>query len=101
MPDNSPNILLILSDQQRTDTLGFRGKTPCRTPNIDWLAREGISFDDAITPSPLCGPARASLFTGQYAHQVDMMTNDSTLQAESVVSDILRSGGYRLDYVGK
>ena len=39
-----PNILLVISDQQRTDTLGFLGRTPCRTPYMDRLAREGASF---------------------------------------------------------
>lgn len=53
-----PNILLILTDQQRVDTLGYRGETPCRTPNIDRIAREGIAFDRAICASPLCSPAR-------------------------------------------
>ena len=67
-PDR-PNILLIISDQQRAETLGFAGKTPCRTPNLDALATGGVSFDRAITPCPLCGPARASIFTGLCPHQ--------------------------------
>lgn len=98
-----PNILLIISDQHRTDTMGFIGKTPCKTPNMDRLMREGISFDRAISPCPLCGPARASIFSGKYSHQAegvllpdnlgvrsndelnpdeitDMMINDSSLQ---------------------
>ncbi len=96
-----PNILLILTDQQRVDTLGFMGRTPCRTPNMDRLAREGISFDRALTPSPLCGPARAALFTGLYPHQTGMMDNGSRLDVEPVVSNALRERGYHLDYVGK
>lgn len=100
MPDR-PNILLIISDQQRTDTLGFRGLTPCKTPNMDRLAREGISFDRAITPSPLCLPARSAMFTGQYPHQTNMMDNDDSLSTESFLLTRMRDAGYCVDYAGK
>ena len=72
-----PNVLLILTDQQRPDTLGFSGRTPCRTPAIDSIAAGGVTFDNAITPCPLCTPARASLFTGLYPTQNDMMSNQT------------------------
>ena len=97
----NPNILLILTDQQRTDTLGFRSQTPCRTPNMDRLAKEGISFDRAICSSPLCLPSRASIFTGQYPHQVDMMQNSDTLQAPPTLTDRLKARGYYTAYAGK
>jgi len=96
-----PNILLAISDQQRTDTLGFMGRTPCRTPNMDRLARDGVSFDRAICPSPLCLPSRASLFTGQYPHQIDMMSNKDTIEAEPLLTDLLRGRGYHTAYAGK
>jgi arylsulfatase A-like enzyme len=96
-----PNILLIITDQQRADTLGFMGRTPCRTPNIDRLAAEGISFDRAVTTSPLCTPARASIFTGQYPHQVGMMSNNTVLRAPATLTDRLRSQGYHTAYAGK
>ena len=101
-PNARPNILLIVSDQQRLDTLGCLGRTPCRTPNLDRLTEQGVCFDRCITPSPICGPARTSLFTGLYPHQargllgrddlgvrdkdqaegdaVDMMLNDCSLR---------------------
>ncbi len=96
-----PNILLVITDQQRTDTLGFRDKTPCQTPNIDRLAHEGISFDNALCSSPLCLPARASVFTGKYPHQVNMMQNSDTLQEPPVLTDRLRAQGYHTAYAGK
>ena len=98
---NQPNILLILTDQQRTDSLGFRGRTPCRTPNMDRIAGEGISFDRAICASPLCLPSRASIFTGQYPHQVDMMRNIDTLHAQPTLTDRLKAQGYHTAYAGK
>ena len=98
---NSPNILLILTDQQRTDSLGFMGRTPCRTPNMDRIAREGISFDRAICSNPLCLPSRASIFTGQYPHQIDMMRNSDTLRTPPTLTDRLKAQGYFTAYAGK
>lgn len=118
-----PNILLIIADQQRTDTLGFMGKTPCRTPNLDRLAENGVAFDRAITPSPLCGPARCAVFSGQYPHQVpgrpepgsqgplvngefdptaqDMLLNDYSCLAEPTLTRVLKERDYHTAYAGK
>jgi arylsulfatase A-like enzyme len=96
-----PNIFLILTDQQRVDTLGFRGLTPCRTPNIDRIARQGISFDRTICTAPLCSPSRASIFSAQYPHQVDMMTNHNTLAVAPRLTDALKGLGYHTAYAGK
>jgi arylsulfatase A-like enzyme len=101
MEKKSPNIVLIITDQQRTDTLGFRGDTPCRTPNMDRIAQEGISFDRAICPSPLCSPSRLSIFTGEYPHQYDMLRNNGTLPAEPILTDSLKALGYYTAYAGK
>ncbi len=96
-----PNILLILSDQQRPDTLSYRGQTPCRTPHIDRIAREGIAFDRAVCASPLCSPSRAALFSSQYPHQVGMMTNHNTLQVPPRLTDALKAMDYYTAYAGK
>ena len=96
-----PNVLLILTDQQRPDTLGFRGQSPCKTPNIDRLAGEGISFDNAFTPCPLCLPARAALFTGKYPTQNDMMSNASGHLASCEMLEAFRQVGYQINYAGK
>ena len=96
-----PNVLLILTDQQRADTLGFRGETPCRTPNIDAIAARGTSYDEAITPCPLCLPARASLFTGLYPTQNDMMSNGSGYLRSCGMLDQFRGAGYQINYAGK
>ena len=62
--DRPPNVLLIITDQQRWDTLGYTGKTPCRTPNLDRLAREGVAFDRCLTPCPLCSPSQGRAVHG-------------------------------------
>ncbi len=97
----SPNILLIITDQQRIDTLGFRNLTPCRTPNIDRIANEGISFDNAITPCPLCLPSRAALFSGLYPTQNDMMDNASSSLTDCALLDHFQQQGYQVNYAGK
>jgi len=96
-----PNVLLVLTDQQRPDTLGYRGKTPCKTPNIDSIAANGVSFDNAITPCPLCLPSRAALFTGLYPTQNDMMSNETGYLQNCEMLDHFRAAGYRVNYAGK
>jgi uncharacterized sulfatase len=61
-----PNILLITTDQQRWDALSLLGTPGYRTPNLDRLAREGMSFGRCYTSSPVCTPARVSFITGEY-----------------------------------
>ena len=63
--DTRPNILLILSDQQRRDSLGAYGCRYASTPNLDALAAEGTRYDRAYCCAPVCTPSRASIFTGK------------------------------------
>ena len=60
-----PNILWILTDEQRADSLGAYGSTWVKTPCLDNLAARGIRLNAAYTPSPVCVTARASLLTGR------------------------------------
>ncbi|MFQ5811076.1 MAG: sulfatase [Armatimonadota bacterium] len=63
--DGRPNILFFYPDTLRHDWIGPRGLTPVRTPNVKRLADEGVDFPRAVTPSPLCAPARACLAAGK------------------------------------
>lgn len=64
------NVLLLLSDQQRLDTVSAYGlDCICRTPHIDRLAEEGMKFRNAFCTSAICAPSRASVMTGLYAHR--------------------------------
>ncbi|MBT7301920.1 MAG: sulfatase-like hydrolase/transferase, partial [Victivallales bacterium] len=56
-----PNILFLMSDQHRADVTGYEGNTAIRTPVLDELARTGVSFRNAYTPSPICVPGRQCL----------------------------------------
>ena len=60
------NIIFYFSDQQRWDTCGCFGQPLPITPNLDALAGEGVKFDNAFSPQPVCGPCRALFQTGKY-----------------------------------
>lgn len=61
-----PNILLIVSDEHRADVTGYAGNTVVRTQNLDRLAKEGVIFNNAYCPSPICIPCRQSFAAGQF-----------------------------------
>jgi len=100
--DDRTNILLILTDQHRYDTLGCYGSPTCRTPNIDYIASRGVRFDLAYTAANPCSPARASLFTGLYPHKNHVLANDYILNSAVLnLGTELRRAGYNLGYAGK
>ena len=74
---HAPNILLVFCDQFRRDLIGCYGDRLVRTPTIDALAADGVVFDSAYTPVPLCSPARASLMSGLYPHSHHMFNNST------------------------
>jgi arylsulfatase A-like enzyme len=70
-----PHILLITTDEQRKDALSCYGNQAISTPNIDWIARSGIQFNQAYTVSPWCLPARCSILTGLFPHNSGAYSN--------------------------
>lgn len=99
--ETPPNILLFITDQQRWDTLGYTGRTACRTPNLDRLAREGVAFDRCLSPDPICSPARASLFTGRAPHATGIGNNYELPLERPTLPEGLRNAGYYVSYSGK
>nr|MDO8083253.1 sulfatase-like hydrolase/transferase [Candidatus Sigynarchaeum springense] len=99
---DKPNIVFIFSDQQRADTMGCYGQSLPVTPNLDALAREGVLFEHAFTPQPVCGPARSCLQTGKYATETRCFRNGIALEPGSeTIATLLSRGGYEACYVGK
>ncbi|WP_168122459.1 sulfatase-like hydrolase/transferase [Paenibacillus sp. HB172176] len=98
-----PNIVLIFTDQQRWDTLGAYGNETIHTPNLDRLANEGAVFENAITPYPLCAPARACTMTGLTAGKTGVYNNDSAPVVDRTESLAmrLRDQGYYTQAIGK
>lgn len=71
----TPNVLFICSDEHQARALGCAGSAFVSTPNLDALAAKGTRFSDAVTPAPICVPARASLATGRHVHQTRCWDN--------------------------
>ena len=106
--DSRPNILLVLTDQERHDLVDPAG-LPVETEAIDGLAAAGVRFSHAFTPISICSSARASLLTGLYPHNHGVLNN--VHEPDAVRTDLattlptfgtaLREAGYRNAYVGK
>ena len=77
-----PNILFIFSDQHAQKVSGAYGDPIVRTPNIDRLAREGVRFDNAYCPSPICVPSRMATLTARWPHRQECWTNDDILRSD-------------------
>ncbi len=98
-----PNILLIMCDQYRGDCLSYKGHPDVLTPNLDSLAAEGISFDNAYTPTPSCIPARATLFTGKNASHTGRVGYQDGIPwtYDNMLAELLGNNGYQTQCVGK
>ena len=106
--DGPPNILLIVSDQQRYDCIGYSRDYPVKTPNIDRLASQGMWFTNAFTPIPLCCPARQAMLNGRRPESFGALWNyDITLKTSALEpteyswTKQIKELGYQMGYVGK
>jgi len=102
--NEKPNIIFILTDDQRWDALGFAGNDIIHTPNMDKLASEGLYFENAFVTTPICAASRASIFTGLYERTHDFTFGKPPLQ-DGYMADsyprLLKKDGYRTGFVGK
>lgn len=97
-----PNILLIMTDQQRADSLGHSHPGASYTPNLDALARQGVLFENAYASSTTCVPSRASLLTGMLHHRLPRADNGWALaEGYWTVAHALQLAGYRTGLFGK
>lgn len=106
----SPNLVIIMADQFRGQALGHLGLEPVRTPNLDRLAADGVSFAQTVSVAPVSSPARAIMMSGMYplSNNVVWNCNSKTTplgcELGSEVrcwSDVLADMGYSLGYIGK
>ncbi len=100
-PDERPSILLVLTDDQRWDTLGVM-------PTVQReLVGRGVTFTEAVAVNPLCCPSRATILTGQYSHTTGVYSNlppyggSQWFDDDSTIATWLHDAGYRTGYVGK
>jgi N-acetylglucosamine-6-sulfatase len=97
-----PNVLFILTDDQRWDTVSLNPKSVIATPQIDRLGREGIYFPNHFCTTSLCSPSRASILTGLYAHTHGVSNNFTEYPDETPSwPRALQAAGYETAYIGK
>src|SRR5262245_46466687 len=103
VPAGRPNVLWLMSDEQRTDSLGCYGSPGASRPNPDRPAGEGVRFVHAITPAPVCVPARSAILTGRYPSALGVWHN--AFPAEHSLPELLterfHQAGYRSASFGK
>ncbi|MFI3238306.1 MAG: sulfatase-like hydrolase/transferase [Lachnospiraceae bacterium] len=102
-----PNIIYMMTDDQRYDAMGFMGNKQVHTPNLDTLAADGVRFDHAFHVAPICMPSRATVQIGKYVTQhqcgFDLPTNYTITNAEYQNSYpvMMRKAGYYTGFIGK
>ncbi|MHA6481350.1 sulfatase-like hydrolase/transferase [Paenibacillus sp. strain BS8-2] len=103
-----PNIVIIMVDQQRYDCLGYSKDYPVHTPHLDALAAQGMWFEQAYTPIPLCSPARQAFIAGRRAEALGTLWNyDLGPRIPPLEPDVyawprgLQALGYKNGYIGK
>lgn len=100
--EQRPNILLIMTDQQKADSLALYGNRHVRTPAIDRLASSGVVIDGMICNYPACTPGRSAVMTGRYPHTNGVRANHLHLpEHELSLPVLLHAAGYRMGLVGK
>lgn len=109
-PEDRPNIIVILTDDQGYADVGFNGSTDIPTPGIDRIASNGVVFSSGYVSFAVCGPSRAGLITGRYQDRFGFARNpllapkDSTMGlplSEETMADLLKKAGYRTGAIGK
>lgn len=101
-PDRPRNVLLILTDQQRFDTLGCNGSAVARTPNVDRLAATGLNFQNHFVANPVCGPSRASIMTGKHITEHGLWANGCRLPAhQQTLPQVMAGHGFHTAHFGK
>jgi arylsulfatase A-like enzyme len=117
--EKQPNVVVIVSDQQRADTIPFSGTDPrtagsrglpVETPHLDWLAAQSTVFRRGYCVTPMCTPARATLLSGLYPHTTGMVANHTHREVARdlhfpanvpLLADYLKPLGYTCAYTGK
>ena len=99
-----PNVVVILTDDQRSDCLGIHPKPllGMKTPHLDRLAREGALFENMFVTTSLCSPSRASFLSGLYAHSHGVVNNFTDYPTRlASYPRRLQDAGYNTAYIGK
>ncbi len=97
-----PNIVFLLADDMNRDTWGVYGSKDCKTPNIDKLAREGMTFTRAYCSVAMCAPFRQELYSGRSPWRTGTLANHSkSVKGTKSIPHYLKAQGYRVALTGK
>ncbi|WP_255580360.1 sulfatase-like hydrolase/transferase [Flavobacterium sp. UMI-01] len=102
--EKKPNIIFILTDDQRFDALGYAGNPLAYTPEMDKIAKEGVYFKNAISTTPICAASRASIFSGLYERTHRYSFTSSEIKQEymqEAFPKVLKEAGYYTALFGK
>lgn len=100
--DRKPNVLYVIADMQRPQSMGCYGDTNARTPNLDQFAKQGLQLNAAISATPVCCPYRAGLMSGQCSHHNGMLSNGCKFAPTTkCMGETFRDAGYEMGYLGK
>src|SRR5271168_4918868 len=103
-PVRRPNLLLLVTDDQRAESLGCAGNPILKTPNIDALAHRGVRFVNSFATTAICMSSRASILTGLFTRLHGISDFTTPLAPELFANSypqLLRNAGYRMGFVGK
>ncbi len=101
MADDRPNILLLMTDQQRGDALGLAGHPVLQTPHLDWIGAAGLHFRRAYSACPVCIPARRTLMTGRTPAGHGVLMNHAAPLPFPTLPGVLKQAGYQTHLCGK
>ena len=98
-----PNLVVMMTDDQRFDYLSCEGHPFLKTPNMDRIATEGARCKNMFVINSLCAPSRATLMTGVYTHTHGVIDNMGSAMKPDVIflPDLLRTAGYETAFCGK
>lgn len=97
-----PNVVIAFADQWRAQATGYLGDPNVKTPHLEALARQSLSFTNAVSGCPVCSPYRGSLMTGQYPLTHGVFVNDVYLRPQkSSLARVFAAAGYDTAYIGK
>ena len=100
--NQTPNVLFIMADQMKASILRMYSEIGIETPALERLAGEGVRFEHAITPHPLCVPARTSVMTGRYPHSTGCRRNETLMpENEQHAFRIWKDNGFVTGLIGK
>jgi arylsulfatase A-like enzyme len=100
-PATKPNVIWVFGDQHRAQALGCNGDVNARTPNIDRLANDGVSFTNALSGFPLCCPYRGSLLTSRYPHKCVPGHEMPLPDGQKTIAHAFAENGYKTAWFGK